>query len=403
MRTCALLDFAREGLLLVIVPALHYPDFTIKDCVRHLGENVVVQKTLRRILGCVLLLYGNTTLAFTLVVPPGNTVTDSFTLETQVQPIAGTIRGQIFGHLRPGKFQKTTQLGGMILAANAHSSSSSDVTYLAAATDGTAGVGSAGSGDGDIESLWVSTTIDSLENTFSRIAFHGTTQNVIVGFDFTRSSRYVFGVSGGYEASNFTTDFNIGNEKTQGLNINPYFAWLLSDTWSLDLIGGYGKFNTEQSRTVLAISEIVSNEFSSKRGFVSTNLTNVSTFGNWKLTSSLGYLWSKRESEAYPDSIVGTVDESTQTSKQWNLLGEIAYGRSNSETFFGARYEDIVDYHKIEFSSGEQPANDPTSFLLTAGWRYFSKDLSANLSFNTRLGQEDIRGYGFSMLLRIDL
>jgi hypothetical protein len=367
----------------------------------------LLQKTFGRILGCALLSYGSTALAFTLIgipselLTPSTTITNSFTLQTQVQPIAGTIRGQIFGQLRPRSSPKATQLGGMMLASNPYVDSRLDVEHFAAAPSDASGAGSA-IGGGDTESLWISYAIDSLENTFSRTAFHGVTRNVLVGFDFTRSDKYVLGISGGYEASKFVTTFNVGNEKTRGYNINPYFAWLLSDSWSLDLIGGVGKFNTDQSRTGTAP---VDSNFSSKRGFASTNLTNLSTLGNWKLTGSLGYLWSKRDQDAYTESGVSAsaVAGSKQTSQQWNLLGEVAYGRGNSETFFGARYEDIRDYQKIVFATGQQPANDPTSVLLTAGWRHFAKGLTANFVFSARVAQEQVRGHGFSMLLRVDL
>ena len=376
----------------------------------------MLQNTLSSILGCALLSYGSTALAFTLIPPPppqeqvtpSSTITDSYSLQTQVQPIAGTIRGQIFGFRRPGGSPKVTQLGGVQLAANDRSGSSSDVNYLAAADPFGAGSGSSG-GDGNAQSLWISSTIDSLENTFSRTAFYGATQNVLVGYDVTRSDKYVLGISGGYEASNFTTTFNAGNEKTRGYNFNPYFAWLLSDAWSLDLIGGYGQFDTNQSRTVgtgvLAdfTTNSVNSDFASKRGFATTDLTNVSTLGNWKLTSSLGYLWSKRDQEAYMESNGNAVAASNQTSKQWNLLEEVAYDRGNSETFFGARYEDIRNYQNITFTTGEQPANDPTSVLLTAGWRYFGKGLTANFVFSTRVAQEQVRQNGFAMLLRFDL
>jgi len=374
----------------------------------------VLQKTFSRILGCVLLLYGSTALAFTLILPPDLTpsasVTDSFTLQTQVQPIAGTIRSQIFGLRRPGSLKNVTQVGGMMLAANDRSGSRSDVNTLAAAAGDPAWGASSG---GNTHSLWISSTIDSLENTFSRTAFYGATQNVIAGYDFTRSDRYVLGISGGYEASNFTTKFNAGNEKTGGYNLNPYAAWLISDAWSLDLIAGYGKFNTNQSRTVgsgLAgnfTTTAVDSEFSSKRAFASTNLTDISIFGNWKLTGSLGYLWSKRDQDAYTENGVAgfAVPESKQTSKQWNLLGEVAYGRGNSETFLGARYEDIRNYQKVELTLGlgEQPANDPTSVLLTAGWRYFGRGLTASFVFSGRVGQEQVKQHGFSMVLRADI
>jgi len=370
-------------------------------------ENTVLQKTLGRILGCALLSYGSTALAFTLLegLTPSTTVTNSFTLDAQVQPIAGTIRAQIFGLRRPGGSKKVTQVGGMMLAADDRSSSASDVNTLAAAANDPSGAGG-GSGGGNSESLWISSTSDSLANTFSRTAFYGATQNVLAGYDVTRSDKYVVGISGGYEASNYVTKFNSGNEKTGGYNINPYFAWLMSDAWSLDLIGGVGWFNTDQSRAALTGVPVDSN-FSSKRSFASTNLTNMSGWGNWKLTSSLGYLWSTRDQGGYTESgVTGTsVDGSKRTSRQWNLLGEAAYGRGNSETFFGARYEDIRNYQKIELTAGagEQPANDPTSVLLTAGWRYFGKGLTASFGFSGRVAQEQVKEHGFSMVLRADI
>ena len=366
----------------------------------------MLKKTLSRILGCALLSYGSAALAFTLITPqePGNTVTDTFTLQAQVQPIAGTIRSQIFGLRRPGSLKKVTQVGGMMLAANDRSATRSDVNYLAAAAGEPSG---GGSGGGDPQSLWLSSTYDSLQNTFSGTAFYGATQNVLVGYDVTRSDKYVLGVAGGYEASNFVTQFNSGNEKTGGYNLNPYAAWLISDAWTLDLIAGYGKFSTDQSRTigtgVAPNTQAIDSSFSSSRSFLSTNVSNLSGWGNWKLTSSLGYLWAKRDQDGYTENGGLTVAESNLTSRQWNLLEEAAYGRGNSETFFGARYEDVKGYQKIQLLAVSQPANDPTSFLLTAGWRYFGKGLTANFVFSGRVGQEQVKEHGISMVLRVDL
>ena len=374
----------------------------------------MLRKTLLRILGCVLLLYGSAALAFTLIelpaqegLAPSNTVTDATTLQTQIQPIAGAIRAQILSHRRPKSSQRVTQ-AGRLLAANAHGNSLSDVNYLAAAGTGSA----SGGGAGDVESLWISATTNSLENDFSRTAFYGATHNLLAGFDVTRSDKYILGIAFGHEASNYTTTFNAGNEKTRGFNVNPYFAYLLSDTWSLDLIVGYGQFDTRQSRTVAAINPFpppilvalpVNSEFSSERGFVSTNLTNVSAWGNWRLTSSLGLLATRRESDAYAESDGTAVAASKQSVEQWTLLGEAAYGRGASETYLGLMYERAQDPPEIQFATGEQPANDPDSVLLTAGWRYFGKGLTANFVFSSRLAQDQVSEYGFAMMIRVDL
>ena len=372
----------------------------------------MLQKIVGSILGCALLSCGSTALAFTLItipqeqVAPGNTITDSTTLETQVQPIAATIRAQLFSHLRPRSAQKGTQVGGVMLAANARAgSTSSDVVYLAAAPGDSSAAGG-GSGGGNSESVWISGTGNSLANTFSRTAFYGATSNILAGFDLTRSDRYVLGLSAGHEASNYTTTFNTGNEKTRGFNVNPYFALLLSDKWSLDLILGYGQFNTRQTRTVgtgVLTTMAVDSDFDSKRGFASTNLTNVSTWGNWKLTGSLGYLGSRRENDDYVESNGNAVASTKQTSQQGSFLGEAAYGRGNSEAFLGATYETNRNPEKLQFASGEQPANDPNSVVLTAGWRHIGKGLSASFVFSGRVGQDQVREYGFSMMLRVDL
>jgi hypothetical protein len=66
-------------------------------------------------------------------------------------------------------------------------------------------------------------------------------------------------------------------------------------------------------------------------------------------------------------------------------------------------YERTQDPQTIQFSTGEQPANDPDSVLLTAGWRYFGRGLTANFVFSSRLAQEQVNEYGFSMMIRVDL
>jgi hypothetical protein len=374
----------------------------------HYPHRIVLQKTLSRILGFALLLYGSTAVAFTLIeLPPEQTspsesITSATTLQTQVTPIAGAIRSQIFSLRRPRGADRTSSLG-LVLAANSHSGLRSDVDYLAAAP--------LDAGGGNSESFWVSGMSNSLENEFSRTAFHGTTQNVLFGFDMTRSDRYVLGMSVGYEASKFTTTFNAGNERSDGFNLNPYFAYLLSDSWSVDLILGYGQFNTRQSRTTampigvppFAVTVPVDSEFKSTRGFASANLTNISLLGDWKLTGSLGAQGSRREQDAYTETDGTAIASSKLTAEQYSLLGEAAYGRGKSETFFGAMYQYSTDPVKTQFATGLQPPDDPDSYLLSAGWRYFGKDLTANFVFTGRVGQEDVKEYGFSMVIRVDL
>jgi hypothetical protein len=373
---------------------------------QQVGESTVHQKILGGILGCALWLNGGSALSFTLIELPGQstapseTITSATTLEAQVQPIVATIRSQLFNIQRLARAQRVSQAGPVLVAS---ADGRGGFEYLAA--NGTAGAPGAGAGT---ESLWISSTATSLENDFERTAFYGASHNLLAGFDVTRADRYVLGVAFGHEASNYTTSFNTGIEKTRGYSVSPYFAYLLSDAWSVDLLLGYGELDTRQSRTVgtgLLSAVAVTSEFASTRGFASTNLSYLAALGDWKLTGALGYTATRREQDAYVESTVlgSAVASSKQTVKQASLLGEAAYGRGAAETYFGLLYEDTSDARQVQFTTGPQPANDPDSVLLSAGWRYFGKGLTANFAFMKRVAQDQVNEYGFTMMLRVDL
>jgi Autotransporter beta-domain len=245
------------------------------------------RKTVNTLLGMALLQFGGSALAFTLItIPqeqtaPSNTITDSTTLTTRIQPITGAIKAQMFGARRLKTSAKTAQVGS-VLAANRYTNSASDFDYLTLALNDPAGAeGGKTIGGGDASSLWVSSDFSSLKNDFARTRFNGDIHTLLAGLDYTRSDKYIFGVAISHETSNFNTRFNIGNEKTSGWNISPYFAVLLTEAWSFDLSLGHGKFDTSQSRSVVDITtippsvSIVDSDFSSRRNFVSANLTDV--------------------------------------------------------------------------------------------------------------------------------
>jgi len=79
----------------------------------------------------------------------------------------------------------------------------------------------------------------------------------------------------------------------------------------------------------------VDSEFSSKAAS-HRRTDNISSFGNWKLTGS-GLPLVERDQDAIRKTAAS--GSRVEQSSAMELLGEAAYGRGNSETFFGARYE----------------------------------------------------------------
>jgi hypothetical protein len=261
-----------------------------------------------------------------------------------------------------------------------------------------------------MKSAWFGTTATRFENDFSRTEYDGYSNLLVGGIDYTVSDKYIVGVALSYEIGKINTDFNVGNQDIDGYSINPYFAYLISDSWSVDLSLGFGSFDTEQNRAVGAIApgptiiaDVVDSSFTTDRDFVATNLTYSAPRGNWYLSGWLGVLVATKDQEAYTESDNTDIDAQELDFKRWNIGGEAAYGHRRSETYFGLIYEQDTDVNEIEFATGEQPSNDDDSVLVNVGWRYLGSDVVANIELSSRQGAEDMSETSISTTLRIDL
>jgi Autotransporter beta-domain len=367
----------------------------------------VLQHNLKTILGIFLLQFSSGAIAFTLIeLTPSSTIISSPTLNTQVQPITGAIKKHLLNTRRKSKAVMKAEYYN-ILAANSYVDSISDLDHINIAYNDLAGVGSAmGSSTDDSKSLWMNSTFTSLKNELAQTQFAGGVHILLAGYDYTFSDKYIFGVALSHETSSFYTRFNRGNVSTNGFSVSPYFAYLLSETWSYDISLGHGKSRTDQYRTFTVGLNVIDldSAFSSSRNFAATNLTNVATMGNWKLSSSLGYFATDQIQDSYYENgaISIAVKSATQTARQWNIGAESAYTHRDSESYVGLIYEKNATQDTANTYASAQPFDD-SSYVLSAGWRYFGKELTANLTFNSRLGQDNTTENSFSTTLRIDL
>lgn len=357
------------------------------------------------LIGLLLLLWGNGALAFTLpplgeTLTPGADVTDSTTLNSQLEPLTSAIQSHLRNLVRGTETSRSAQRGNLY-ASNAHAGRASDAYFLDVAAHGGAG--------GPVRTLWLNSTFSDFDNDFERTQFDGNLHLLLLGFDYTVDERYIYGIALSYERSDITTRFNSGSQDIEGFSLNPYFAYLFTDNWSLDLSIGFGESDTNQYRTVgdpVPPATIrVTSDFESSREFVAANLTYSAPYRNWYLTGWLGVLDLSKEQDDYDESgLTGTsVDGKDLDSRLWTLGAEAAYGLDSSEAYFGVIFEKIDDLEKIEFSSGEQPANDDDSALLTLGWRYFGNEVTADVELSTRVGQDEGSENSISTTLRVEL
>lgn len=359
------------------------------------------------LVGFLLLLWGNGALAFTLIeIPdevdaPGGSIADAITLGVQFRPLLDAIQSHLHENLREDTERRSAAVNAM-LASNTHAATASDAYFIKVANHGDRG--------NLLHSVWLGTSFTHYSNDFSRTEFNGESQLLLAGFDLTADERYIFGLALGYETGTTDTEFNAGGQNVDGYNISPYFAYLITDSLSVDVSLSLGKQDTDQSRAVVAILpgpvltvDSVDSDYSSDLNFIASNLTYSAPRGNWYLTGWLGFLVGEKNQDDYTESDSTDVEGQDLDIKRWYLGGEAAYGHEVSETYFGLIYEKDTDVNEIEFDSGEQPANDDDSTLVTLGWRYFGADLSANIELSSRVGYEDNSETTISTTLRLDL
>ncbi len=363
--------------------------------------------TLRQLAGLAILLWANNALAFTIIeIPdeedaPGASIADAISLGAQFRPLAAALRSHAEAKLRRDASREAAT-GGDVFAHSGYADTASDASFIEVANHG--------GGQGILQSVWLSSSLTDFDNDFSRTRFDGKTHLLLAGLDITVSERYVWGIAFGYETTTIDTEFNSGGQEIDGFNLSPYFAYLLSDTWSVDVSLSLGSYDTKQTRGEVAVLpgpvlvvDNVDSDFSSERQFLASNLTYSAPRGNWFLTGWLGLLAGDKEQDDYTESDATEVEGQELDIERWYLGGEAAYGHDVSETYFGLIYEKDQDVNEIEFAAGEQPENDDDSVLLTVGWRYFGSDVTADIELSTRLGQDDTSESSIATTLRIDL
>jgi hypothetical protein len=344
------------------------------------------------IFGLWLLQCSNTSLAFSLPPPevfiPSTEVTEDAALDAQVQPV-------------------TSALGSHIRAIHRSFSRPGGVSQPAG--------GSAGADDGRSHGFWANSSNTDFENTFSRLAFEGTSQLLLLGIDFSLAENHILGLAVGSENSDIDTTFNSGSQKTDGTTIAPYYGWLISDNWSIDISMGISDLDMDQSRTeplilvpapgLIPVPPPVTSSVSGERDFTAINFNGFWTFGNWNLGSRVGYLSATSDQDAYTESDGTDVDSNSVDLKQTFIGGDVAYSFGASETFLSAvMQKDSTDEIVLEpFPGLEQPPDDDDSLLLSAGWRYYSQDgVSAILEWITRNGKEQYSEDSVALTFRVD-
>ena len=250
---------------------------------------------------------------------------------------------------------------------------------------------------------WASYSYVDFNNDFAATAFDGRRHGGLTGVDISPRESILLGLALGYEDTDINTDFNRGNQQTDGFTVAPYLGYLLTDTWSLSASIGYSSLNTDQFRTVPGTTTRVTSSPDHDRWFATVNLDGLTTYGNWVLGGQLGFLYALDAQDSFVESDGTQVTEFDSRLGQVNVTGEVAYSWGTYEPFARFTYESDLKQTKVGVISGPQPSFDEDDVLLGFGVRYFGlNNLTGNLEINTRLGREDYDEYSLTGTIRYE-
>ena len=187
-------------------------------------------------------------------------------------------------------------------------------------------------------SVWGGYTYSDFESV-TRAPYEATLNNFVIGADTLFTDRFLFGMFAGYESLDVDTTFNGGGQDVEGFTAGTYFAYLLNDTFSVDMALGYTYLNTDQDRIdpdPAAGAATIRADFIADRQFVVLNFNAVHYIGDVLIGGRVGYQYAREEQDGYTESggrSFRVVGDRGLTLGQAYVGGDIAYGVGDFEPY----------------------------------------------------------------------
>ena len=279
---------------------------------------------------------------------------------------------------------------------------------------------------GSVFAVWASYSYNDFDSDFvfqgTSLAYDADAHNALAGFDRLFADRFLLGLAFGYQWLDSDSDFNGGTMKSDGFIIAPYAAVLLTDVFSIDLMGGWSPLEYDQNRISPSDGTNTSAKFDSDRWFIATNLNAIWVLDKWVLGAKVGYLYTEEEQEDYTErgsaaSAAGVgggslrfVNDRHIDLSQIVVGDEIAYTLGSFEPYGIATYHNDLDRDDGE-DAGGLPGNftsvqpdDDEEVQVGGGIRYYTDwGLTTSLEYMRVEGREDFDSQTVMFIIRAAL
>ncbi|MGQ0657970.1 MAG: autotransporter outer membrane beta-barrel domain-containing protein [Chromatiales bacterium] len=271
--------------------------------------------------------------------------------------------------------------------------------------------------------LWLGYTRSDFDSDFvfanTSLAYDADADNVLVGIDRLFGDRFVLGVSAGYQQVDTGTEFNGGGQEADGYTIAPYAAWLINDTFSIDVTGGYSPLDYDQNRISPTDGSQTRASFDSDRWFVATNLNALLLTGDWVVSGRVGFLHTEEDQDGYVETgsaasaaggTLRTVRDRNIDLSQIVVGGDVAYNFGSFEPYALLIYRNDISRDNGEDAGGlpgaftSVQAEDDDEFQAGFGFRLFSDfGLTGTFEWSLVEGRDSFDSNVLTLTLRAEL
>ena len=332
-------------------------------------------------------------------------VTSQDTTRTGTQQKANAIDARIRSVMSPGP----TVLVSNQIPKPVHEASffgSDRITDAMVGNDGMVGIdmpgtmtGLSSGGQGSPFCVWVSATASALRNDLISTKYDGHLYLMMIGLDYRVNKNLLLGMAIGYEWTELATIFNNGSMESDGFSISPYAAYLINDSFSIDLMVSFSDLDYDTERMFTTVY----GDYDADRIMVSSNLNYYYLVGNWCLNARLGYMYAEEDADGFTESNGARIRQNDTDFGEIRFGGQASYFINDFELFFAAyyHYDTTMDRTRVE-ANMKRPSNDKDEVETTAGVNVLANDtLQFGAEVSRIFGRDDVENTSVLMNLRI--
>ncbi|OUR64941.1 hypothetical protein A9Q79_06540 [Methylophaga sp. 42_25_T18] len=253
--------------------------------------------------------------------------------------------------------------------------------------------------------------LDGLGNPVPLASYEGDLDSVLIGTDTLIGNQFLVGVAFSYEENDIFTDYNGGDNESDGFTVSPYAAYLFNDIFSIDVSAGYSSLDYDTDRIDNTNGNTIRGNFDADRWFVASNINAIINRGNWYFAGRIGYLYTEEEQDGYTETggpTARTLPDRHIDLSQIIVGFDVAYSFGWYEPYVIVTYLNDINADDGSSAGGlpgntATAVNDDDEVQTGIGLRLFDNDVSGTLEWSRVIGRDTFDSDTLMFTLRANI